>query len=78
MSIFRESLRYVFDFRLVEPEFDGNAILKRYISSGIVVTQGSRDIQNIRKDYCEFATDEDAIAFLKGDKFQLAEPVPLK
>ena len=68
MSILQESLERFIDFRLIDPEFDGTAILTRYISTGSIVAQGSQDIQNIRKDYCEFATDEEAIAFLKGDK----------
>ena len=65
------------DFRLVDPDFDGTEVLKKFYTTGKIKYNGKSDMDKIRKDSAEFASDEDAKNFLTGSG-QLAAPVPRK
>ena len=54
-------------FRLIEPEFDGNAVLTRYFKIGGHHFQLEPDIEKIRRNYSDFPSEEEAIKFLMGE-----------
>lgn len=54
------------DFRLVEEDFDGDGVLARYYRTGGYQLKLEDDIDNIRKDYGEFASEIEAIKFLRN------------
>lgn len=64
-------------FRLISPDFDGTEVLEKYRVTGKWNINQKKDMNDIRKDSEEFATDEEAKNFLTGDD-QSEPPVPRK
>lgn len=78
MSIWQEGLKRIANLRIPK-DFDGNAILSRFYSSGKHHIQYEADIEKVRKYLSDFSTEEEAIEFLMGEVTnQLEDPVPLK
>lgn len=54
-------------FRFIDPHFDGNTVLSKYFGKGNWVESVESDMEAIRKDSMELASDTEAVNFLNGE-----------